>query len=102
MGVRRIVGLLGVIIMALMLLAMFIIGQHLASEQIYTVGEVRAGLQRHPELWAGRTVLVRGGVNQQTRYPQCAARCLPADQLPELHGAAGSGNLPLWEDCRPR
>jgi hypothetical protein len=31
-----------------------------ASSQLYTVSEVQANLERHPEAWAGRTVWLRG------------------------------------------
>jgi hypothetical protein len=84
MGVRRIMGLVGVVTLALMLLAMVITGQRWASAQIYTVREVHAGLQRHPDLWIGRTILVRGGIARQMSYPQCASSTTPLDACPRI------------------
>ncbi len=77
MGVGRIVGALAVVTVAIMLLAVTIVGRQMASERIYTVRDVLAGLQFHPGLWAGQTVLVRGGIGRQVSYPQCASPTMP-------------------------
>jgi len=82
MGVGRIVGALAVVTSAIMLLAAVIIGQQMASEHIYTVRDVHAGLQRYPALWAGRTVLVRGVIDRQVL--QCASPTLPLNTCPQL------------------
>ncbi len=82
MGVGRIVGALAVGASAIMLLAAVIIGQQVASEHIYSVRDVRAGLRLRPSLWAGRTVLVRGVIDRQV--PQCASPTLPLDTCPRI------------------
>lgn len=80
----RIAGTLTVGAIAIMLLAAVIIGRQAVSEQLYTTGDVRAGLQRHPALWAGRTVLVRGRVGRQVSYPQCASPTMPLSTCPQI------------------
>jgi len=82
MGVGRIVGALVVGASAIMLLAAVIIGRQVVSEQIYTIRDVRTGLQLRPALWAGRTVLVRGVIDQQVS--QCASPTLPLDTCPRI------------------
>jgi len=82
MGVGRIVGALAVGASAIMLLAAVIIGQQVASEHIYSVRDVRAGLRLRPALWAGRTVLVRGVIDRQVL--QCASPTLPLDTCPRI------------------
>ncbi len=72
-------GGLAVVTVAIMLLAAASVGRLVASEQVYTARDVLAGLQLHPALWAGRTVLVRGGIGRQVSYPQCASPTTPLD-----------------------
>ena len=44
-------------------LASVLVGLIAPSPQVYTVSEVQAGVQQHPQAWIGRTVLVRGWSN---------------------------------------
>jgi len=54
--------LLGVVfVAALAIVALNLFGAA-APNHVYTVAEVQAGLRRHPQAWAGRTVQMTGAV----------------------------------------
>jgi hypothetical protein len=80
--------LLGLTVLAAVLIAA---GRDSAvPSRVYTAGEVRAGLARHPQAWLNRTLLVRGvaGIACCHWNTADASQCAPAQAI---LGAAGPG-----------
>ncbi len=71
--------LLGVAFVAALVIVALNLFVAAAPNRVYTVAEVQAGLRRHPQAWAGRTVQMTGDVIMQVmgNCPTSVPACTP-------------------------
>jgi len=71
--------LLGVALVAALVIVAFSQLGAVSPNRVYTAAEVQAGLRRHPQAWAGRTIQVTGAVIMQVmgNCPTSAPACTP-------------------------
>ncbi len=70
-----------VLVVGVLGLVAALVGRYAMPGPIYTTAEVKGALQRQPEQWAGRTVLVRGVVTGSAALNMCTSTNVASSNL---------------------